>query len=120
MILCTISQFNYNADMILDDLTMYQLSHDEQKFITLIQDFHARENDNVLPLIISNYEQLFEKIDSTRLVVLKILKYNPNIKPLHIDNSRLQSVIDEPKQSIEINNTTDIEPMLKFLSGNME
>lgn len=119
MILCTISQFNYNADMILDDLTMYQLSHDEQKFITLIQDFHARENDNALPFIISNYEQLFEKVDSTRLVVLKILQYNPNIKPINIDSSRLQSVINEPNLPADINDTADIEPMLKFLSGNM-
>lgn len=120
MILCTIPQFSCIHDICAKDLSIYQLDEAEQMFVNLVQSFHSRENDNDLPMIISRYEELFDKINTTRLVVLKILKYQPNIKPLKIDSSRLQSVINTPALSAEINSSTEVEPMLKFLAGNIE
>lgn len=135
MILSTISQFSYNHDISVDSLSTYQLDKDELMFIDLINSFHHRKNDENLPTIIYHYEQLFNKINTTRLVVLKILKYQPNIQPFKIDNKRLQSVATSANITINIIekpiNLTDtsiqtqldmveIEPMLKFLSGNMD
>lgn len=120
MIICNISQFSclFNINEISqDELMAYQLTPDEITFIQLIHDYQSRENDNKLPRIVQQYEALLGNIDVTRLVILKVLYYQPNIKPLQIDPSRLQNLPALPKRHIV---EAQIDPILRFLSGNFD
>lgn len=122
MILCTIPQFSCLIDPTNKAiLTTYQLNDNETAFVQLIDLFHHRQDDHNLPMIVSEYEELFEKINTTRLVVLKVLKYQPTVQPLQIEKSRLQPAI-RPIQTSQKNpqNNQDIDPVLQFLSGNVD
>ncbi|WP_410472615.1 hypothetical protein ACGTJS_01580 [Faucicola mancuniensis] len=132
MILCTISQFHCTQAITLDMIDNYQLDEQEVAFLQLVYAYHHRENDNQLWHMIAEYEQIFYNINATRLVILKILQYQPNVKALSVDSHRLQNLpeLKQPlypnlksttpnKQTKKPTPKTGIDPILQFLSGNI-
>lgn len=124
MIFCTIPQFSCRINPTQPDIvTDYQLNDEELRFIRLIHAFHQRQNDNDLLKIVSQYEEMFDKVNTTRLVVLKVLKYQPDEPTLPIEKSRLQAFHTSPTTTVKTQTTSqeqEIDPMLQFLSGNID
>ena len=92
MILCTISQFSSLQQHLGSQvISQYQISPEEFDFLQTIHEYENRQNDNELAYIIDRYERLFDSINVTRLVALKLVGYHHQVPPLRIDATLLES-----------------------------
>lgn len=138
MILCSISQFSSSQAHLGSHLiAQYQITSDEIELLQTIYDYENRQNDENLVFLIDRYERLFDTINVTRLVALKLLGYHPQVAMLPFDPTLLASYQTQQRQTQQLNlsktmpveatasnlgdrviDEQDIDPVLRFAAGN--
>lgn len=113
MILCTISQFSSPyAHLGAEVIAQYHITREEMDFLQTVYNYENRQNDNDLVYLIDRYERIFNDINVTRLVALKLLSYHYQIPPLKFDASVLkayqaQQPTDIPTQTLANDKTNN-------------
>lgn len=107
MILCTISQFSaLHSHLGSELIAQNNITSEEVEFIQIIHDYESRENDNELVYLIDRYEHIFNDINVTRLVALKLLSYHHQVPMLKYDPTLIESYKAQTNQANPANATS--------------